>query len=172
MLSCGVSRYSHESKEQRAKHREIARRYRARLKRKAGLASLRLKDLMTLARARYPQGIPNSPAGRDLVTIVAHHLAALPRNPTQTIPDFITAHAPWFTIAEQEELIVATIASPQRWKADSLAWRLRLTDADRTALKITTIGAIDCTKAQREQRRKAKHAERSRKRRALRKAQR
>lgn len=37
----------------------------------------------------------------------------------------------------------------RRWKADALARELCLDDATRARLKIKTIGAIDCSKAQR-----------------------
>jgi hypothetical protein len=52
------------------------------------------------------------------------------------------------------------LVNPQRWKADALAWRLRLTAADRAALGITTIGAIDENKAARTKRRRAKDRQR------------
>lgn len=126
------------------------------------MASLRIKDLQRLNAGRYPNGIPNDPAGHDFVVVMAHHLASLPRDPRQTIAAFLEQHASWMTIAEQKALIVETISKPRRWRADSLAWRLRLIDADRTALKITTIGAIDVDKSQRAKRRARRSAERSR----------
>jgi hypothetical protein len=58
----------------------------------------------------------------------------------------------------------------QVWTADQLAWRLHLTDADRTALAITTIGAIDCPKRVRTIRRKARIAANAKAWRAKRKA--
>lgn len=56
--------------------------------------------------------------------------------------------------AEAQAVAERVIANPHRWKADTLAWRLRLTDAERTALKIKTIGAFDVSKAERLARRK------------------
>jgi hypothetical protein len=145
---------------------EIARRYRwhnkRKPKRRGWFAVLRIKELHKLIQGRHQGAIPNSEAGRTLVLVMAHHLAALPRDPRDTIPDFIERHADWMSIADTKALILETIDKPQRWKADSLAWRLRLTDADRTTLKITTIGAIDLSKAQREQRRKQRARERTR----------
>src|SRR5438105_279702 len=50
-------------------------------------------------------------------------------------------------------------------RADPLAWRLRLTTAERSALKSTTIGAVDANKAAREAERKARRREAERERR-------
>jgi hypothetical protein len=54
----------------------------------------------------------------------------------------------------------------RRWRADKLAWRLRLTSADRATLKITTIGSIDKAKSQRwhERRERARAAKEERRR--------
>jgi hypothetical protein len=65
-------------------------------------------------------------------------------------------------------LINRVLAKPLRWTADTLAWRIGLTDATRTLLKITTIGATDCNKAQRAERRRQQDASAHRARRAAR----
>ena len=57
------------------------------------------------------------------------------------------------------------ISKPLRWRADKLATRLNLTEAERKRLRITTIGAVDLTRQQRKDRRRArdralKHARR------------
>ena len=57
--------------------------------------------------------------------------------------DYIALWVPWMTTGEATGYINEALTNPQRWKADQLAWRLRLTAADRSALNITTIGAID-----------------------------
>jgi branched-subunit amino acid ABC-type transport system permease component len=44
---------------------------------------------------------------------------------------------------ERSQIVPPILANPQRWKADALAWRLRLTRKERTMLGITTIGAVD-----------------------------
>ncbi len=151
---------------------DIARRYRTRQRYKASLAALRIRDLQRIMLARYrSHPIADDKPGRDLITIMAHHLAALPADPRRTITSFLADHAPWFTIAEQQALILETISKPQRWRADTLAWRLRLIDEDRTALRITTIGAIDVSKAMRATRRRKRQNENCRKWRAMKKAQ-
>jgi hypothetical protein len=57
-------------------------------------------------------------------------------------------------------------AEPRKFTADALAWRLRLSMAERTALKITTVGAFDLSKAERAEERKRKDREAKRARRA------
>ena len=46
---------------------------------------------------------------------------------------------------------------PRRLHADRIAKMLRVTDAERTALKLTTIGACDVSKAERLRRRRERH---------------
>lgn len=119
------------------------------------IASLRLNDLARLFRARYGVVMPDDDAGRDDIAVAVNHLASLPR-PKGRIHAWLCLWCPWMTIADQERITAAAIMHQQHWTADQLAWRLRLTDADRTALGITTIGAIDCSKRQRTMRRKAR----------------
>jgi hypothetical protein len=57
---------------------------------------------------------------------------------------------------EMASLITNVIAKPIRWRADPMAARLGLKEADRARLRITTIGAVDMTKAEREAARKAR----------------
>jgi hypothetical protein len=54
---------------------------------------------------------------------------------------------PWLPAAEAQAVGERVIADAHRWKADTLAWRLRLTDAERTALKIKTIGGVRCVQS-------------------------
>ena len=112
-------------------------------KRRPSLATLRIADLNRLFRARYGETLPNDDAGRDDVTIMAHHLVTLAGNPEARIADWCRLRAPWLTITELADITADAIRKPRRWKADRLAWRLRLTEIDRKALRITTIGAID-----------------------------
>lgn len=61
-----------------------------------------------------------------------------------------------------EQVARAAIDRPELEKADVLGVRLRLTDAERTYLRINTIGACDINKAERERRRKARKRDRDR----------
>ena len=51
------------------------------------------------------------------------------------------------------------IAKPLRWRADKLAARLGLTDAERRRLRITTIGAVDKARDARQAERTARKRE-------------
>lgn len=59
-----------------------------------------------------------------------------------------------------EEIVRISMRRPKLEKADTLGARLRLTDAERTYLRITTIGACDVSKAERQ--RRSKHRKRER----------
>jgi hypothetical protein len=150
-----------------ARRREIKLRYRRRKRERPPLVGLRVRDLNTLFTARYGQILPDDDAGRDDVRIVAHHLAQyVDGNPLRRITQWVRLRAPWMRLAELDALVAECITKPRRWRADKLAWRLRLTAADRKALRITTISAIDANRAQRIARRR----ERDRKRKAARRA--
>lgn len=141
---------------QSAQHREIKRRYRRRSapRTKPQFASLRLRDLTKLIRARHGVELPNDAAGLLMVEIVAHHLAMLNANPIDRINRWVDLWAPWYRIGELKTLREEVLRNPKRWKADQLAWVLRLIEADRRALGITTIGAIDMGKRERMARRR------------------
>lgn len=133
-----------------AQHKEIARRYKRKKRERPALVGLRVRDLNRLFTARYGHHLPDDDAGRDDVAIVAHHLAQYADgHPGKRITSWVRLRAPWMPIAELDALILEAVAKPKRWRADKLAWRLRLTAADRATLRITTIGAIDANLAQR-----------------------
>lgn len=121
--------------------------------------SLRLNDLARLFRSRYGITLPNDDAGKDDLLVAVHHLACLPR-PRQAIMHWLELWAPWMPVAEASKLAAEVIANPQRWKADALAWRLRLTMEQRTMLGITTIGSIDVNKSARTKLRKQRDRQR------------
>lgn len=108
---------------------------------------------------------PCEPSVR-VVKIFAHHLGALPDAPRR-ITRWCDTYAPWISPRDLERLISEVLDCPLKWSADKLAWKIRLDDATRTRLKIRTVGAYDVTKEQRLARRKAKRAERDRKRRPI-----
>jgi hypothetical protein len=102
--------------------------------------------------------------GRQAAFLMAHALAWR-QDAHRRIPAWLSLWAPWMNDAP--ELTAKVLSKPLRWSADKLGAKLGLTDADRTRLKIFTIGAIDCSKAQRGRRRtKAKENRRVAKRRA------
>lgn len=140
------------------------RKARARKRTAPQIATLRLNDLARLFRARYGITLPNDDAGRDDLFVALSHVAML-SNSRDRMGRYVEIWAPWLTVAEARKVIDHALTNPQRWKADQLAWRMRLTAADRAALGITTIGAVDLNKAGRAKRRKRKARDRERTRR-------
>lgn len=126
--------------------------------RRPSIQSIRVSELSRLFTRRYGEVLPDDDAGRDDAQIMCHHLAALTGDPRTKIMGFIELRCPWMPIAEAKAVLIETIAKPRRWRADKLAWRLRLTHADRTTLKITTIGSIDVPKSARYRHREARKA--------------
>lgn len=132
------------------------------------ILELRLRDLSRLRAGRYGETMPDTPDTRRLISIIAQHLAAMPgAKALQTIPSWLSLYAPWCTPPQAAILIADVLNAPKFWKAHDLAWALKLTAADRKALRITTIGACDMSPAQRAKQRKLmKRLEREEKRRA------
>lgn len=123
------------------------------------LVALRLHDLARIFRHRYGVTLPDDDAGRDDLTVAINHLASLAR-PRRHIANWIGLWAPWLPAGEMQEMVGAALANPQHWKADALAWRLRLTKEERRMLGVTTIGAIDENRAARIKRRRQVERER------------
>jgi hypothetical protein len=142
---------------------DVAKRYR---KRKRGrrlppltFAAIRVRDLDSLFAKRYGHRLPDDDAGRDDAEVMAHHLAMLSGDPRQHITDWMRRWAPWLTLVDLDALQARAIVQTKRWSADQLAWRLRLTEAERIAYRITTIGAIDLSNAERTKRRHQRNIE-------------
>jgi hypothetical protein len=164
---------------EQARHTEIARRYawQARQRRKRHevkpdparlLTLVRMRELERLFARRYGRLLPDDDAGRDDLILAAHHIAFLRGDVIEHIVDWARAWAPWMPSAEAEQLAERVAAKPRKWTADMLAWRLRLSMVERTELRITTIGAFDVSKAEREVERKQRRKEAERARRAKR----
>jgi hypothetical protein len=136
-----------------ARHREIAARY----KRKRPLfsmAALRCAEINRFLQDRYGPIIEDDDAGRDDARLMAHHLAKLSGDQHRRVINWLDVRAPWLIGAERSKLLAEIDHKPRKWRADKLAHRLGLTEAVRRRLRITTIGAIDMTKAERAKRRK------------------
>jgi hypothetical protein len=133
--------------------------------------ALRIAELNRLLTARHGgEVLADDDAGRDDVELVAHHLARCDVDPARRIASWIQLRAPWMPVGEREQLITRVLAKPLRWRADSLARRLNLTEAERRRLRTWTIGAVDFDRDQRRQARAARKRERDRKRAADRRA--
>jgi len=164
----------------RARHIEVAHHYawRARQARKRGqrapadrvrlISLIRVRELERLSVSRWGRFLPDDDAGRDDFLIVAHHIAHLGGEVEAHITAWASRWCPWMTAEEAAAAAAQATAKPIKWRADTLGWRLGLTDAERSALKITTIGAIGVGKTERLARRKEKNKLAQRARRAAR----
>lgn len=150
-----------EQAKRQANVKYFSKRQKGKRKRSSPLqiVALRISDLSTLFRSRYGVVLPDDDAGRDDIGLAIDHLAAL-AHPAKAITRWLETWAPWMTLGEQRQVISDGIAGQRNWKADALAWRLRLTKEERTMLGITTIGAIDHGKAARVKRRRLRDRER------------
>jgi hypothetical protein len=118
------------------------------------IAPFRVAELERLYFVRYRGDlIPDDDDGRDSVLILLNHLAMLGR-PDVRIHDWLARRAPWF---DDQDMIAKILKRPITWKADTLGKRLNLMHAERTRLKIKTIGAVDCPKDKRTTDRAAKN---------------
>jgi hypothetical protein len=117
------------------------------------IIAIRCRELQRLFAWRYGRHLPDDDAGRDDALLMAHHLAHRPGDASHRITAWLGNAAPWMRESERAELIATVIAKPLRWRADKLAARVGLTEAERKWLRITTIGAIDLGKAERAKRR-------------------
>jgi hypothetical protein len=154
----------------KARQWEIKRRYARKRKvgkRSRSMAALRLAELTRWLNDAYGPGVELQPCSQSetILRIFAHHLGGLP-DASRRIDSWLNVYTPWLTLQSREILIREVVSCPIKYSADTLAWKIRLTDAKRTELKIRTIGAIDCNRKQRELRRKADAAARQRARRA------
>lgn len=155
-----------------ARKYEIAKRYKRKAakagaaSRSRGMAAIRLAELTRWLDDAFGHGVELEVGDRGyrIVRIMAHHLGGLADAPRR-ITSWIAVYAPWISPRDRERLIRECVECPIRWSADKLAWKLRLTEADRARLKIRTIGAIDCNREQRLARAKARRADRDAKRR-------
>lgn len=153
-----------------ARQWEIKRRYERHAKvgkRTRSMAAIRLAELTRWLHDTYGAGVELEPGDKavEIATLFAHHMAAL-ANAERRISQWLNFYAPSIPPIEQEHLIGNAIGKPIHWSADKLGWKIKLTDEQRTRLKIRTIGAAGISKEQRAERRRQAKIERERNRRA------
>ena len=158
----------------KARQWEIKRRYERKAKvgkRSRGMAAIRIAELTRWLHDEFGAGVELEPCefSELIIRIFAHHFLCLPSG-DRRLSDWYRTYCPWLAPRDREYLISEATHAPLKWSADKLAWKIRLTDDQRTRLKIRTIGAIDCNKDQRKQRDRARRAERERARRAAKRA--
>jgi hypothetical protein len=126
-----------------------------------GMATLRSAELNRLFDHRYGGALPDDDAGRADVRLMVHTLARR-ADPIERIEAWLALRAPWFVGEERDTLTIAALEHPLRWRADTLGKLLGLTTAERSALRIRTIGPIDSTAAERAKTRRNADIERKR----------
>jgi hypothetical protein len=99
---------------------------------------LRRRELKRLFARRWGLVLPDDDSGRDDVQLFADHCGGYGFNLLQ---QFCRMFAPWLSADDMVE--VFRIRRVVKWTADALGEKLRLTDEERTTLKIRTIGAFD-----------------------------
>lgn len=151
-----------------ARKREIAAKYAHANRKKFGpltLAAIRASELTRLYKARYPsQQLPCDDDGEIAARVMVNHLARL-RDAPRRISRWLDHWAPWLDLQSHERLMGQALDRPLRFKADKIAWKLRVTADERTMLGLRTIGAIDQTAEQRRAAARDRRRERDRARR-------
>lgn len=158
----------------RAKKIEIKRRYEQHAKvskRSRGMAAIRISELTRWLNDMIGAGAELEPCewSAGIARIFVHHFVVL-ADGNRRAADWLNTFAPWIERRDREYLISEANHCPLKWSADKLAWKIRLTDAKRSELKITTIGAIDCNADQRKVRARQRRAAREKARRAAKRA--
>jgi hypothetical protein len=88
--------------------------------------------------------------GRALFSILLHTIANAGGKRAAKMRADWHEFAPWLSEFEFERMASEAMKVHRRWKADKLAQRIGVTYADRQRLGITTIGAVDRSKAERD----------------------
>jgi hypothetical protein len=148
-----------------ALRRDIRKRYTRKCevgKRTRPMAAIRIAELTRWLDHVYgdgrPIGIEDSRA-EAIARIFVHHFVTL-KDGNRRAAAWLGDYCPWMSTRDREYLITQANHCPLKWTADKLAWKIGLTDAVRAKLKITTVGAIDCSKEQRQARQRQRRAER------------
>ena len=129
------------------------------------IANFRIHELERLYLHRWGAILPKDDAGRDDLAILLHHLAFTRGDVIEKMVGAAAKWAPWLSTADAEQLVKQIRKRPIFWSAPALADRLRLTDAERTDLNITTIRPFDVPMTVLIQRGKQRRVERQRERR-------
>jgi hypothetical protein len=161
MMLHDTTKPARTAQERKAKLEEIDKRYRAKAKKiaresgapqtKPSHKAMRAAELERFFKLRYGGRLPEDDAGREDAKLMVHHLHP------DAAPSWLRRWAPWMNALEVECLIVEAERVPRWWKADELGIRIGLTRAERTDLRITTIGAVDFLKPQRIKERKQRN---------------
>jgi hypothetical protein len=130
-------------------------------KRRNDSVRFRVRELPRIFRHRHGDHLPPDDKGRDLFTVYLSTIISLGGDQSEKIASAFEL-VPWMPPSEREDMVEMAVSSPASWTADELALRLNLTMDERTALRIGSIGAVDCDREARLQRRAQLHRERQR----------
>ncbi len=116
------------------------------------LASIRLREIERLITDMYGPVLPDDDAGREIAMLALNTIAyKKAKDPEWLMRDWIARRAPCINGEELDARICSVLGQPMRYRADTLAQELGLLYVDRQRLAITTIGAIDVPKEQRDE---------------------
>jgi hypothetical protein len=126
------------------------------------LENLRMREIEDVIRHRHGNGIPD-PAGTDDVELCHAYLRAVALTPaSQSASSWALVWAPWADPVTLDLMDKAAADRDRMLPADSIAKLLYVTMAERTKLKLKTIGACDISQADRQKAAKERKRERDR----------
>lgn len=134
-----------------ARLREVAQRYarKRQARQPLTLAAVRVAELTRLYDLRWHGTLPDDDVGETAMRIMVNHIGHL-RDAPRRISRWLDHWAPWLSLASHERVISDASEKPLRYRADKIAWKLKVTAAEREQLKLRTIGAIDQTRHERQ----------------------
>lgn len=152
-LQTAVARkYAGETPAQRADHIEIALKYtwddrnrEDRIK-VHKIPRIRLRELERIFNKRCGPTLPDDDSGREYLVLALDHIVRFD-NPVKCATAWAGARAPWMPEEELRILIEHAMEQPKYWRAGELGRNLRLTEAERRSLRITTIRPYNVDKA-------------------------
>jgi len=115
-------------------------------------ASLRLRDLTSVRHERFGYVLPDNPTGRQWLFLELSHAANLKADPVKRMDNIIEVTAPWLSSEEGENLKRRVLTERPWWGADDLGLMIKLTDEERSRLRIGTIRPFDMDEAARAER--------------------
>jgi hypothetical protein len=109
------------------------------------ITMLRISELERYLRLRYGTVLPDDHAGREDLVILLNHVAHNRTDPRGKMLGYVLRWAPWMPSGESEALVTMILAKPRKYTPKRLGELLRLTEAERVQLRITTIRSFDST---------------------------
>jgi hypothetical protein len=125
-------------RQERAEARKRRRRFAT-----PAIVTFRMAELFDVFNYRYGAApLPDDDAGRDDLRLMFQVLSTT-YDAARRMVDVARTWAPWFPPDDLSAQVADVMAHPRRFRADTVAARLGITDEIRTLLKLRTIGAID-----------------------------